>query len=219
MVLRSLYLLTALLLVPGCGVALFQTRDDAAAPSVQLVDSIPWENELGEGFLRRVEVRIGSRVDTLPGVLTSELPVVSPESVLSGFAYEADGITAAYAYDARRRRFTWLRLPEDFNPYYSAPSISPDARHLAYVIVPGNSTASASVRSWPGRRLVWRSDTVQIPATDARDLTLTRWISPDSSEAYIATGVSTGDAWYRVLGSVRAGAVLQADSVWQSPFR
>ena len=205
------------LVVSGCASA---ARDVADPLTIQLVDSIPWSHELGDGHLRRVQVRSGTSVDTIPGVLTSVVPQrVSPSRVL-GFAFEADAITGAYEYDVARRRVRRLPLPEDLDPVFSAPSFSPDGRYLAYVVAPGDATGWAVVRSWPARREIWRSDRVQVPATDAPGGNLTRWVSPDTAEAFVETAVSTDNGWYHVLGSVRRRAVLSADTVRRrSPAR
>ncbi|MFL5538703.1 MAG: hypothetical protein ACJ8J0_06900, partial [Longimicrobiaceae bacterium] len=93
----------------------------------------------------------------------------------------------------------------------------PDGRHLAYVVIPGDETGYAVARTWPGLELVWRSGAVQVPATDAGGGAGVRWTSPDTAEAWIETGVSTDEAWYRVVGSVRRRAVVSADTVRERP--
>jgi hypothetical protein len=188
----------------------------ASPPVVQLVDSVAWEDEAEEGFLRRVEVRDGVRVDTIPGVLTEDLPVLVGGSRVLGFAYERD-IATAFEYDLRARTVRRDSLPGDLSLFFSAPTFSPDGLHLAYVVVPGNDSAYAVVRTWPGRELVWRSATVQVPATDAAGGTQVRWLSPDEAEVVIETGPSTDEAWYHVVGSVQRRAVVSADTVRERP--
>jgi hypothetical protein len=184
---------------------------------VQLVDSVFWEHELGDGFLRRVEVRHAGRADTLPGLLVLAPPVLAGDR-LFGFEYDQDAVVAGFRYDVRRRRLRRSTLPDDLNPVFSEPALSPDARHVAYVAVPGDATGWAVVRTWPGGRLVVRSDAVEVPATDSPGGNGSRWISPDTAEVFIETGAATESGWYRVLASVSRRRVLEADTVRLPPW-
>ncbi|HYH78160.1 MAG TPA: hypothetical protein VEX86_00125 [Longimicrobium sp.] len=186
-------------------------------PIVQLVDSVAWEDAMGEGTLRRVEVRQGARVDTIPGVLTEEPPTLVAGPRLIGFGYEQGSITSVFEYDVRSRRLEQRPLPIDFHPYFSAPAFSPDGRHLAYVVVPGDGTGYAVARSWPDKALVWQSSTVEIPATDARGGSHGRWLSPDVAEVSFEIGSGTDTRWYRVHGSVLQRRVISADTVARQP--
>lgn len=183
-----------------------------------LIDSVPWATEEGSGYLRRVEVRVGDAADTIAGVLTAEHPIVVGARVL-GFAYRDDEITGAFEYDAAHRLLKWDALPPSFSAYFSAPSLAPDGRHIAYIVVPGNDTAWAVVRTWPGGAPVWRSSAVEVPATDALGGNLTRWLSPDTAEVFIESGATTGTQWLHVLGSVRESRVLRADTVRHAPWQ
>jgi hypothetical protein len=209
--------LTGLVLaaVAGC-VAPSGSPAPVAAPNVRLVDSIPWEHVLAEGVLHRVEVRSAGRTDTIPGALTTGLPVHAGAGRLLGFTYEMDEVRGIYEYDARRRRTRLHPLPSDLNPVFSAPALAPDGRHVAYVVLGDDVTAWAVVRGWPDGRMVWRSDAVEIPATDHAGGNIVRWISPDTARVLIETGHATGNTWYRVVGSVRERRVLVADSMPQA---
>jgi hypothetical protein len=184
---------------------------------VQLVDSVFWEHELGDGFLRRVEVRHAGRADTLPGLLVLAPPVLAGDR-LFGFEHHQDAVVAGFRYDVRRRHLRRFRLPDDLNPVFSEPALSPDARHVAYVAVPGDATGWAVVRTWPGGRLRVRSDAVEVPATDSPGGNGSRWISPDTAEVFIETGAATESGWYRVLASVSRRRVLEADTVRSPPW-
>lgn len=188
------------------------------AVAVQLVDSIPWENELGEGVLRRVQVRVGTRVDTVPRVVTADLPIVVDGARLLGFVYEEDGVVAGFRYDAATRRTDLLPLPDDFHREFSAASLSPDGKHIAYVVAPGDATGWGVVRSWPERRPHASTRRVQVPATDSPGH-FTRWLSADTAEIFVETGFTTGVEWYRVRISAARGAVLGADTVRTAPWR
>lgn len=186
-------------------------------PAVALVDSVAWEHELGEGYLQRVEVWTKGRTDTIPGVLTAELPVALRQGRLLGFSYQADAVQAAYEYDPRKGSTQVHSLPDDLNGVFSAPSFAPDGRHLAYIVFSGDGTAWAAVRTWPRGQLVWRSKRVEVPATDAAGGNLVRWLSPDTVEVFIETGRSTGGGWYHVRGSVRQRRIVAEDSVFALP--
>lgn len=201
----------------ACGAVARPAAGPAEAPTVRLVDSVAWSNEMGDGVLRRVEVRSGARRVVLPGVLTDGEPVVTAAGEVLGFAWEEDRVVAGFAYDARTGRTRRLRLPRDVNPVLSAPTLAPDGRHLAYVVTPGDATGWAVVRTWPEGRLVFRSAVVEVPATDSPG-NFTRWLSPDSAEVFVETGFSTDDAWLRVLGSVRERRVVAVDTVRQAPW-
>lgn len=181
-----------------------------------LVDSVPWENEEATGYLRRVEVRFGNAIDTVPGVLTAEAPLTVGARVL-GFAYRDEEIIGAFDYDADHRRLQRDALPAGFNGYFSAPSLAPDGRHIAYIVLPADAMAQAVVSTWPGGVLVWRSDAVEVPATDALGGNLTRWLSPDSAEIFIESGPTTETQWFHVVGSVREARVVRADTVRHPP--
>jgi Tol biopolymer transport system component len=187
-------------------------------PTIRLVDSVAWSNELADGLLWRVEVRSGERTLLLPGVLTSERPVVTGTGEVLGFVWNEDQVVAGFAHDARTGRTRRLPLPDDFDGIFSAHALSPDGRHLAYVDAPGDGTGSAVVRTWPDRRLVLRSRAVEVPATDSPG-NFTRWLSPDSAEVFVETGFSTGDAWLRVLMSARSGRILATDTVRRAPWQ
>ena len=213
---RDAGLLGLLLAAAACGPPPTPGPVPAPAPRVQLVDSVAWEDEADEGVLWRVEIRDGARVDTIPGVLTADRPLLLGGARLLGFAAGDSGITA-FEYDLGTRTVKRDSLPRDLHPFFSAPAFSPDGRHIAYVVVPGDETGYAVSRTWPGLELVWRSAAVRVPATDAAGGNQVRWLSPDTAEVVVETGYSTDEAWYHVVGSVRRRAVVSADTLRARP--
>jgi len=211
---RCAGLVCLLLAAAACGPPPTPGPVPAPAPRVQLVDSVAYDEGDGETF-RRVEVRTGVRVDTVPGVLTLELPLVVGSRLL-GFRYDGD-TAGAFEYDLETRTVKRDSLPRDLHPFFSAPAFSPDGRHIAYVVVPGDETGYAVARTWPGLELVWRSAAVRVPATDAAGGNQVRWLSPDTAEVLAETGYSTDEAWYHVVGSVRRRAVVSADTLRARP--
>lgn len=215
---RSRLAALALLAAAGCAAA---PGPGGAAPlplHVRLVDSVPWSHELGEGVLRRVEVRDGRGAHTIPGVLVYEVPIRVGRRLL-GFSYLDDEVQGVYAYDLGTREVSVHRPPPDLNPLFSEPALAPDGRHLAYVAAPGDGTGWAVVRSWPAGDLVWRSEAVEVPATDSPGGNGALWRTADRAEVFVEMGPATDTAWLRVLGSVRARRVLAADTLREPPPR
>ena len=188
----------------------------ASAPRVQLVDSTVWESEEDGWTLWRLEVRHGPRVDTIPGVLTDVLPILVGGSRLLGFHYHGDSF-GAFEYDLGTRALRRDWLPDDLHPAFSAAAFAPDGRHIAYVVVPGDGTGYAVARTWPGREVVWRGATVEVPATDAAGGNQVRWLSPDTAEVVIETGASTDSAWHHVLGSIQRRTIVSAETLREKP--
>lgn len=188
----------------------------ASRPTVQLVDSVAWENEMDSGALHRVEVRTGTRVDTIPGVLTAELPLVLGGSRVLGFGYREGDVVDAFEYDARRRRVAHRELPGDLNAF-STPVFSPDGLHVAYLVAPGDGTGFAIARTWPGKAEVWRGNPIAIPATDACCVSRVRWLSPDEAEVYIESDPGDEPVWLRVRGSIRQKSVVATDTMPAPP--
>ena len=180
---------------------------------VTLVDSVAWEAGGNEGVLHRIQVRAGAAVDTIAGILTGAAPVTVRGNVL-GYEYRGGDVVHAFRYDLAGRRLDRLPLPPDLNPYFSAPAISPTGEFVAYVVVPGNSTAAGVVRKWPDGAEVVRSAPVAVPATDVA-AEHARWLDPVRFEIYIDL---TGDTprWHRIRGSVSTRA-LSADTVTKLP--
>ena len=206
-----------LVIFTGCAARAPLPAFVGAPIQVQLVDSVPWVDEVSEGVLRRVELRYAGRTDTIPGVLTTSVPVqVGPSTVL-GIAYEADAAKYVFEYDVARSQSSFHKLPRDVNPYFSVPAFSPDGRHLAYVVIPGDATGWAITRTWPQGDLVWQSPVVKAPATDATGGNHVRWISPGMAEVFIEIGEVTGRTWYRVLGSATERKVVRADTMHLAP--
>jgi hypothetical protein len=209
-------LVALLLATAACAPPASHAPRPALEPLVDLVDPVACD-ECHRGDLWRVEVNYGSRVDTVPDVLTVEPPLLVGGTRLLGFRHGAD-VADAFEYDLRTRAVKRHSLPGDLHPFFSAPAFSPDGRHLAYVVVPGDGTGYAIARTWPGLALVWRSAAVVVPATDAAGGNMVRWRSADTAEVVIETGLATDSAWYHLLGSLRRRAVVSADTLYDHPL-
>jgi hypothetical protein len=182
----------------------------APAPAivrVALVDSVPFETEMHEGMLRRVEVRTPARVDTIADVLTHALPIVLGDGRVLGFVWDGMDLREAFVYDPARRRTERMALPEDADRWFTTPAFSPDGRHLAYVSY-GEGFGRGMVRRDTRGPVVVRTDSVPVPGTDAA-LSFAVWPDADSFEIYLDVG-ETG--WHRFRGSV-SGGVVHSDTI------
>jgi hypothetical protein len=170
---------------------------------VSLVDSIPWESESSEtGTLRRVLISRGSQNDTVAGVTTSIQPVLGANAI-HGFIETEGMLQSAFRYDLQTDRLTKIDLPSDINRFHSAPTFSPDGSHIAYVLVPGDNTVAAVVKTWPEQRLMYRSIPLTTPGRDVL-MNVTSWKSPNEFEILLDF---ENDRWQRIRGNVRNNSV------------
>jgi hypothetical protein len=156
--------------------------DSAQTPAdngvtVRLVDTTETEQYLA----LKVEVKFAGRLDTIPGVLTFDTPVITADGLLHGPNYARDGVYAGiYSYDPRRRALSQIRLPADAARWDSEVKLSPDASHIAYI---GGDSAGARgiVRSWPTAAIVLKTRQAPTPASDY-SFNQVWWASRDSVE-------------------------------------
>ncbi len=146
---------------------------------IRLVDM----TETEEFFAYKVEVRLAGRVDTIPGVLTFDLPVIAPDGLLRGPAYARDAHYAGlYAYDPGTRALSNIPLPSDAEGWASEVKLSPDGSHIAYIGGFGDSTGSQGiVRTWPEAKVVLMTmKAPQAPSDQSFDQVW--WVNRDSVE-------------------------------------
>lgn len=185
-----------------------RTVPSPGAVRVALVDSIPFETELEEGFLRRVEVRSPAGVDTVAYILTHDLPVVLADGTVLGLAWEGPDLLSAFTWHPRTRAVELVPLPDDADRLFTAPAFSPDGRYLAYVSYPRPGFGRGMVRRGASGDVVVRTDSVEVPGTDAA-MNFVRWTDAETFEIYLDVS-ETG--WHRFTGTVAAG-VTRADTV------
>ena len=144
---------------------------------VRLVDRTDTEGY----YSYKVEVTLDGRVDTIPRVLTFDMPIVTPDGVLHGAAYAMDGPYAGiYSYDPRTRAVSTIPLPRDAAGWDNRVMLSPDASHIAYV--GQDSTGSQGiVRTWPAAAVVLT--TLKAPqAPSDYSFNQVWWVNRDSVE-------------------------------------
>lgn len=172
--------------------------------SVRLVDSTQTEQYIAV----KVEVTSPGRVDTIPGVLTFDLPSRTIDGVLHGPIYtfegEYDGI---YSYHPITRAFTRRALPDEVK-WDSEVKLSPDAKHVAY-IAGGPGGGRGKVLTWPGGEPVLETIAAPSPAGDF-SFSQVAWATPDSVQFswdvdFGNTARENGQfAFIAVYGSLRA---------------
>jgi len=103
---------------------------------VALIDSA-WAGEEGDiGILLfGVEVQAGNSKDTIPGIRVATLPGVSDAGKvhLIAFKHESNMPDDAEVYDPAARELTICDLPLEIEVSSQHPTISPDARHVAFI--------------------------------------------------------------------------------------
>jgi hypothetical protein len=162
-------LLLALMVMSACLERAEPASDSTAAPptpvTVALIDSVPYDDELEPGVLHRVSVTGPVGVDTIPEVLTHQLPVVQNDSLVLGFRFDGRTVRDAFAYSPATRRLEPRALPPDFVSD-SWPQFSPDGRYLVYLARDSAGARYGVVLAWPGGLVRYRGIPVMALATD-----------------------------------------------------
>ncbi len=144
---------------------------------IRLVDTTETEHY----YALKVEVTLAGRVDTIPGVLTFDMPVVTSDRVLHGPNITMEEHYAGiYSYDPRTRALSNIPLPRDASGWASEVKLSPGASHIAYIGGWVDSTGSQGiVRSWPSAAVVLRTmRALQAPSDYSYNQVL--WVNRDS---------------------------------------
>lgn len=175
--------------------------DMRPSPEISLVDSIAWEDALASGVNRRVVVRVGRSVDTVPGVAVAREPVVVGDSVVTGFDREGATIERGFWYAPGSGSVESVTLPDDFLDF-TAHALAPDGHRLAYVGQADDGVRLvAAVRAWPSGEAIWTSADVEGYPSDAMNSSV-EWTSPDSVEIRIRLDAleSGRDLWLGAAG-------------------
>ncbi|WP_420126348.1 hypothetical protein [Longimicrobium sp.] len=180
----------------------------AGVVSVALVDSVPFETEMHDGVLHRVQVRTPAGLDTIPNVLTQLLPIVLADGSVRGFAFDGADLRSAFAWHPARR-VELLPLPDDADRWFTTPAFSPDGRYLAYVAYrEEGGFGRGMVRRDVTGAVVVRTDSIEVPGTDAA-VNFAKWLDAETFEIYLEVG---DPGWHRFTGTVSAG-VTRNDTV------
>jgi hypothetical protein len=171
------------------------------------MDSVPWQREDANGFLRRVEVRVGGTVDTVRDVLTADQPVVVGDTVVLGFNHYEDEVTGTFAFNPRTKQRDTVRLAgtlRDFDPTWSNPSFSPGGGYVGYVGILAGGQELGMVRTWPALERKFAGPRIAAPPSDFL-VNGTRWWTQDAFVAYVDLGGSPHNGWARTQAWVDHG--------------
>jgi hypothetical protein len=157
------------------------------SPQPKLVDS----TQLGDLFILtvfRLQVKCDDGLDTLAGIRVKELPVAGGDGSLYGIGYDKSGDpSSGYRYDPKAGKVSLLPLPENFDLSARHVTLSPDARHIAYIWrdYTNDQATSGIVRSWPDTNVV--SQTPATPVSEEEiDQTRVRWLDANRA-AFVYT--------------------------------
>lgn len=171
---------------------------------VALVDSA-WAGDEGDiGILLfSVEVQRAGSKDTIPKIRVATLPGVSDSGKvhLIAFKRESNIPDDAEVYDPVARTLTICDLPGEIEFSSQHPSISPDARHVAYIGWESEMTQNLGVvRKWADAAIV-----VKTPAetffNDDVDYNGVRWLDSGHAEFAYRSG-HTRNVWIHTIVSV-----------------
>jgi hypothetical protein len=75
-------------------------------------------------------------------------------------------LTSLVIYQAQTDKAETFPVPKGLDPYFGAPSFSPDGAKVAYYVVGKDGKGKVGVNSWPGWRLLRESPVSPLRATD-----------------------------------------------------
>lgn len=210
--LRFLTILAASIPLSACGPANTHTPPRISSVSLVAEDSAVGEERTYVWY--RVSVAHDGRVDTLPGVMTDQMPLADARGGLLGIAFDSSGAVAtAYHFDPATRRTERLALPRDISPCYSEATFSPLGDYLAYVAQSSEAVESAVIVRWPDLGEVVR---VQAGPGFPSDVNFNhlRWVSDSEAEFAIRVESQSG-AWIHVRA--RADGSAKVDTLAAEP--
>jgi hypothetical protein len=166
--------------------------------SVSLIDSVPYENEVGEGHAWHVRVTSPLGIDVLPGILTHYTPVMSGDSLVIGVVAEENANPGLFVFDVKRRK---LRPRPHLEGWfqYQGPAIAPDGRHIIYLARQGDLFRGI-VAQLPNGNVIYRGPLVSALETDV-GVDRTEWRSATEFQMTI-------DLSFKIGGSVRMRGTL-----------
>jgi hypothetical protein len=148
---------------------------------------------------RSIEVAVGSRRDTIVGVLDPPLIFLGDTLLLGVRGDSVSDRRELFAFGSRRAKLRTYPFPSEVVYNFHDVAIAPDGHHWLYLAY--DSTAHSdylAVRVWPDGEVVMKSDSIPQCECDV-DRHHAHWVTADSFE--LATLVSSTE-WERVAGSV-----------------
>jgi len=208
-----------LVLAAGCHAKAGAGATAAAGPlvtGVALVDSAGANRGSESSALRRVEVRLGARRDTVPDVVTMMPPGVVGDTAVVGFTYAGDSVTGIFVYQPGRR--TVARQPllpglADFASPYATPSFAPDGQAFLYVSYDSTQdSVRPTIRRWPSLDVVASGPGVAAAESEEAPFT-SEWRGRDTAVASFTFGecpapLSLRTSFYLSAELMRSDTVL-----------
>jgi hypothetical protein len=172
--------------------------------SVRLVDSVAvpdWPDII----LQRVEIA-SENVDTVPGLLTTELPTIVGDSMVLGLAVGVTGQPEGmFRYRIRSRRLERLLLPGELSLGMSGVSISPNGRWQSYVVIDTTSGwAQAVIQRFPNGPILRRAPLLPLNVVGGR-MAEAEWRDTINTVLYLDGFRDAANRWYRIRGDMFSG--------------
>ena len=140
----------------GAGIsnAVLDTGGNGVPYQAKLVNLRMQETEVGGLEVGEVEVTMPSGARTIPNLVTSLLPQLIPPKTLFCLAFENCEITRFIHYDLTSGRTVAVPMPDDLDPYFGPPSLSPTGDKIAYVSFDREGRAGYRIRAYPSLQLI-----------------------------------------------------------------
>lgn len=177
----------------GAGIsnAVLGTGGNGVSYQAKLVNLRMQETEVGGLEVGEVEVTTPSGTQTIPNLVTSLLPQLIPPKTLFCLAFENCEIKRFIHYDLTSGRTVAVPMPDDLDPYFGPPSLSPTGDKIAYVSFDREGRAGYRIRAYPSLQLIKASAMRPLYGSD----------SPWSEPEWISDVVVRFDAEALVEGS------------------
>ena len=136
--------------------------DTSAKPDEKCAIDLGQSSQSPDDSIGPVVIKLHNTTDTVPGVLTSLRPVISPDGRMHGIVMTAQGEAInGFEFDPCIQKMTLYPLPSDLNGNFHEIAISPDARFIAYVAHAKSGETHGVVRSWPQMQAVYEASPSQ----------------------------------------------------------
>jgi len=176
----------------------------AAGPGVRLIDSLVVQSDVGDRVLARVLLD-SARADTIPGLLTTDLPTLVGDSVVLGLAVDAEGLPIGmFRYRLVSHRVETLSLPEALAAGASGVRVSPGGRWQAYVALDTSGVAQGVIQRFPNGPVLRRSPVVLVDWFGGRQAEV-EWSDDDTAVFYVDAFRDGSGRWLRMRGGMDSG--------------
>lgn len=124
----------------------------------------------------KVKVRTASGTRIIPGLVVARKPQLLPPKTLFFLHYDQCEIKQFVHYDLESGKTIAAKMPDDLDPYFGPPSLSPSADKIAYITFDREGGAGYRIRHYPGLQLIKASPMRPVDGGDV-PWEEPRWIS------------------------------------------